>query len=504
MKPFITKVCLVSREMEGVAGAGGLKDVVRGLADALAERGIDVTVVLPGYGFIKKGKPLYDLEVSLWGINHRIGVSAMEIGSVKVRLLDSQYYSSKSDVYTYTEKDAPSVEYIGKGHRDVHEMNIILQAGAVMSIMKEDKPPDIIHGHDGHTGLLPLYMKKYCKTSDFFNHTGVLITIHNAGTAYQQILGDMDHAIELTGFSEDELSGGLLNMTVNPLLAAGVYGHVNTVSPGYSRELLADKDYYSGSLGNAYKSRGIALKGVYNGINPDFWSNGIPKSPGRTRSIKEKLRKQISKLMNENRIDNVILTGTIPDPGVPWVLFHGRLTPQKGLDSILELPADLKGFEGRFNLIVYGRGDSEIERSLNDKISVSPDWSFIKGYNPELTRSLIAASSFVLVPSEWEPCGQIDMIGQLMGALPIVKAVGGLKKVRHRYDGFKYTSIERCGLLENLRLALYWEWKKKRKVSLMRRHAVNVIYGRRIWRKVLIRGYFPLYRKARRDIRHRF
>ena len=175
-----------------------------------------------------------------------------------------------------------------------------------------------------------------------------------------------------------------------------------------------------------------------------------------------------------------------PDSSVPWILFHGRLTPQKGLDSILELPADLEGFGGRFKLIVYGRGDIGIERRLNEKISMSPDWSFIKGYNPELTRMLIAASSFVLVPSEWEPCGQIDMIGQLMGALPIVKAVGGLKKIRHLYDGFKYASNHRRGLLENLHLALCWEWKKQRKVSLMRRHAETVRYGRRIWRKVLI------------------
>lgn len=500
---MINKVCLVSREMEGVAGAGGLKDVVRGLADALAEHGADVTVIIPGYGFIDKGKPLYDLEVPLRGEIHRIGVSALKIGSIKVRLLDSPYYSSKHDVYTYSEKDAPSTEDIGKGHHDVHEMNILLQASAVLSILKEDVPPDVIHGHDGHTGLLPLYMKKYSRTSNFFNHTGVLVTIHNAGTAYQQILGNIDHAVELTGFSENELSGGLLEKKVNPLLIAGVYGHVNTVSPGYSRELITGKDSFSGSLGNAYKGLGITLKGVYNGINPEFWSNGIPESPDGTSSFKEMLRSRISESLKENQIDNVSVTGMIPDPCVPWILFHGRLTPQKGLDSILELPADLEGFGGRFKLIVYGRGDNGIERRLNEKISMSPDWSFIKGYNPELTRMLIAASSFVLVPSEWEPCGQIDMIGQLMGALPIVKAVGGLKKIRHRYDGFKYASNNSRGLLENLHLALGWEWKKQRKVSLMRRHAETVIYGRRIWRKVLIRGYFPLYRKARRVIRHR-
>ena len=51
----INKIFLISREMEGIAGAGGLKDVVRDLADALAETGCDVTVIIPGYGFIPKG-----------------------------------------------------------------------------------------------------------------------------------------------------------------------------------------------------------------------------------------------------------------------------------------------------------------------------------------------------------------------------------------------------------------------------------------------------------------
>ncbi len=46
-------VWMVSREYEGIAGAGGVKDVCRQLAETLVSYGgCAVSVVLPRYGFI--------------------------------------------------------------------------------------------------------------------------------------------------------------------------------------------------------------------------------------------------------------------------------------------------------------------------------------------------------------------------------------------------------------------------------------------------------------------
>ena len=42
----------ISREYEGIAEAGGVKDVVAGLASSLRRCGAAVTIVLPRYGFI--------------------------------------------------------------------------------------------------------------------------------------------------------------------------------------------------------------------------------------------------------------------------------------------------------------------------------------------------------------------------------------------------------------------------------------------------------------------
>ena len=55
-KITIQNVWMVSREYEGLAGSGGIKDVCRQLAEALAEAKRAVSVILPLYGFMEPEK----------------------------------------------------------------------------------------------------------------------------------------------------------------------------------------------------------------------------------------------------------------------------------------------------------------------------------------------------------------------------------------------------------------------------------------------------------------
>ena len=170
-----------NREFEGIVGACGIKDAVRGLADALSGRQIKVVVFIPRYAFVKKGKQLCRFSLGVNGKRHVLSVLGANIGAIEVRLLDSECFNSKQEVYTYTENDAPSFDMIGKGHLDVHEMNTALQAGAIRSILREGRTPDIIHGHDGHTGLLALLIKK-CRAQGFFGKTACLSQSTGMGT----------------------------------------------------------------------------------------------------------------------------------------------------------------------------------------------------------------------------------------------------------------------------------------------------------------------------------
>jgi len=479
--------------MEGLAGAGGLKDVVRGLACSLAARDIDVTVYIPRYGFVPPGEPMDSLAVGVNGRETAVDVQRTVVCGLEVRLLDAPEFRSKADIYTYTAEDAPRAEDVGRSHHDVDTMNILFQKGALSAMDREGRIPDVIHGHDGHCGLLPLLARRYAHRPGCFDRTGVLVTIHNAGRAYQQIIGSLAETARLTGLPETDLRFGLDNGSVNPLILAGVYGHINTVSPEYASDLLMDRDQYSGQIGRRFRELDIPLPGIYNGINPDYW-NSMPMRPGSIDETpcdrRHRAREAILRTFEADRIH-----GSLPEPNVPWFLFHGRITHQKGLDSILELPASI-GTEPAAHLILYGQGDPAIESRLIESVSQRRNWTYIRDYDPEFTKTVLAASSYVLVPSQWEPCGLIDIVAQLYGALPIVRGTGGLKKVRHRIDGFRYSAESRSGLERMMELALRWERSRPGKLSRMRRRAENTVYERRTWTKVLVRRYLPLYERV--------
>ena len=486
---MIRRVCLVAREMEGVVGAGGLKDVVRGLANALVRRGAQTICYLPRYGSLSvPSSPMKSLSLRS---GERLGVHDVSLEGIELRLIEHRCFAEKNDVYVYREGDAPHPRLIGCGHQDALAMNALFQEAVIRDLFQRGEHVDVIHGHDGHCGLLPLYMERY---PSFFHATGFLLTIHNAGVVYQQCMGSLEEAVAITGLPSPRLALGLMDSMVSPLLIAARTGSINTVSPGYAQEVLQKKDSSSGSFGGLLQQNRIPLPGVLNGLDTDFWltttdAPGLQKSQERIR-VRQSLEYSIPGLQRY---------GDLPSVHHPWVLFHGRLTEQKGVDEILLLHDDHPAGDHPVHVLVYGQGEAEYEAQLMEKCQSGGPWTFFKGYAPDFAQDLLAASSFVLLPSLWEPCGQVDMAGQLLGALPIVRGVGGLKKIRHQRDGYSYSSEGPEGLEFWLKKALNDEELHPKRLARMRKRAENTIYERRNWNKVLVRGYFPLYRRARRQ-----
>ena len=100
----------ISREYEGIAEAGGVKDVVAGLATSLRRCGAAVTVVLPRYGFIDLDqlaavKLPFRLHLALPAENRASKPAVREIEvyetkrqDVRIFLLDSAHTDRKSGV----------------------------------------------------------------------------------------------------------------------------------------------------------------------------------------------------------------------------------------------------------------------------------------------------------------------------------------------------------------------------------------------------------------------
>jgi starch synthase len=102
-----------------------------------------------------------------------------------------------------------------------------------------------------------------------------------------------------------------------------------------------------------------------------------------------------------------------------------RLTPQKGLDLLLDAVPDLVGGGGQLALL--GSGDRDLEtgfaaatRAHHGSVGVDI------GYDEALARLIIAGSDAIVVPSRFEPCGLTQLYALRYGSLPIVRRTGGL------------------------------------------------------------------------------
>ena len=537
-KPAVGSVWMVSREYDGLAGAGGVKDVCRQLAEALvAYAGISVTVVLPRYGFMDPQTlgfaplALTDTDAAAWceGSGQDVLVVEMDYPDrerreevsfwhgrdkgVRLVLVESPRFAEKLNVYTYTAEEEKKTPWkkTGQGHVDYFAINILLQKAALALMCRLDERPDAIHCHDGHAATLAPLARELPGYRSFFAATGVLVTIHNAGIGYHQDITDLPFARAITGLPASIIKSGLLGKSFDPFVAAAPYAVLNTVSENYARELQeTDADARTGWLGHHLLDMGIRLAGVTNGINPEDFDPtrpeqlGIPAAfdPGRGDLAGKAACKAdiLAACAGDGSWERVVQSGSLrPDPKLPLYTFIGRVTEQKGVDILIRA-LDLLPEAARLQVLVLGSGDPAIEKELIRE-SHGQDTRFrlcyLRGYDPLLANRIYAAGDFFLIPSLYEPCGLTDYIAQLLGNLPIVHLVGGLVKVVDGETGFGYRPHAPAALAQTMERARLLYEGEPDKIRAMQQAAIKRIHTHHTWKRVM-RRYLDLYAEARR------
>ncbi|WP_457573456.1 glycogen synthase [Desulfolithobacter sp.] len=526
-------VWMVTREYDGLAGAGGVKDVCRQLARTLAgEVGVEVRVILPRYGFMKPGrlgfKPLdlprrdllpcrgafrnlFEVDMNYVAEERRETVSFWhrELEGVQVYLVEAERYQEKLGVYTYTaeEEEQDGWKKQGMGHYDYFAMNILLQKSGLALMIVLGEAPDVIHCHDGHAATLAAMMRENEGFRHFFRHTGVVVTIHNAGLGYHQEVDDLPFARAVTGLPEHVVLASRLGSSFDPFMAAAEYAVLNTVSENYARELQeTNEDARTGWLGHRLLQRGVRLAGVTNGIDPQAFSPREPEKLGLAagfdplagdlagkRVCKEYILKRLARIRKHG---HVLQHGTLKrDAEIPLCTFIGRLTEQKGVDVLLAAVAPLMDKDPDFQLLLLGSGDPALEEELHRHTvsrALAGRICFLEGYDPDLANKIYAAGDFFLIPSLYEPCGLTDYIAQLLGNLPIVHHVGGLVKVVDGKTGFAYREHSSAALARTMERALELYRTSPKKIRTMQKNAVKRIHARHTWSQV-IRKYRTLY-----------
>ena len=523
---------MVSREYDGLAGAGGVKDVCRQLAEALvAHEQCRVRVVLPRYGLMdvgqlgfsklqlpvrsgcSKSQMVFEVDMNYGDREQRepVSVWSKTIRGVEIYLLEAERFAEKQGVYTYTEEETKihSWQVPGSGHVDYFAMNILLQKAALDLMILLDLRPDIIHCQDGHAATLPAMMRENSGYRHFFRHSGAVVTIHNAGLGYHQEIGDLNFAHAITDLPGKVIRSSRLANDFDPFLAATSYARMNTVSENYGRELQeTDDDLRTGWLGHELLKRGVKLAGVTNGISPEDFDPTKPEALGLDAGFNPEKGDLAGKLVCKQKMltscransdwQVVEQFGNLSeDAALPLFTFIGRLTEQKGVNVLLEAVELLLKEKERFQLLILGSGTPEQDQQLQtmtEQENIAGRICYLKGYDPALANRIYAAGDFFIIPSLYEPCGLTDYIAQLLGNLPIVHHVGGLVKVKDGKTGIAYDEHTAVALAEAMQrgLVLYNDIDA---MKAMQKAAVQKIRKHHTWQNVM-QDYLGLYREA--------
>jgi len=403
------RILHVAAELYPFVKTGGLGDVVAALPAALAARGEDVRLLLPGFPGFLAG--IEDLETvcavpaPAWA-----GEPVLQRGRVPGSGLVA-YVLHAPALY-----DRPGHVYVspdGRDWPDNHRRFALLgmAAAQVAAGLDPSWRPETVHAHDWHAALAPVYMA----TMEGAGMPSVL-TIHNLafqGLFPAHAFADLGLPIALFGVDGLEFWGRVSFMKGGLLFA----DRITTVSPTYAAEIVTPE--HGMGLDGVLRGRGSAVSGILNGVDYAVWNPAVDTllpAPYGPVDLAGKARCKAA-LQTE--------MGLVADPDAFLLGAVTRLTGQKGFDLVLAAAPSLAGLGCQLAMLGSGEpgledGFARLARSDGSRIAVR------LGYDEALAHRIIAGADAMLVPSRFEPCGLTQLYAMRYGTPPIVRRTGGL------------------------------------------------------------------------------
>jgi starch synthase len=324
----------------------------------------------------------------------------------------------------------------GKDHADNDRRFALFSRGVLEGAKAAGFKPDVIHGHDWQTGLIPAYLKRVYANDSFFSGTASVLTIHNM--AYQ---GNFPpESLSAAGFPADEFSPERSEFygKASFLKAGLVYAdQLTTVSPTYAREITESSERGFG-LEGLLRARQKDLTGILNGLDLEIWN------PERDSAIAEKFSAKDPKGKTACRAALRKECG-LEDSKKPLIGVVSRLDHQKGLDLAISA---LSSRLDKVQLVVLGTGDPALESAFRSLAEKNPrSVKLLSGFDEALAHRVYAGSDLFLMPSRFEPCGLGQMIAMRYGAVPVASATGGLADtIEDGVNGFLCKPDDAAGL----------------------------------------------------------
>ncbi len=407
------KIVHVASELFPYMKTGGLADAVGALSAALADRGHQVAVFLPGYRA---------------ALDHPDAARAERTLRLKVEMgndflsADVRVFSPRPNFRVhlicreeYFDRRAP----YGNGERDYEDNadRFIFFCKAVVETLRlGDFGGDIVHCHDWQAALLPVLLREAERRHHVTLALKTMFTIHNI--AFQGVFPSK--TFERTNLP-DELNqiDGLEYYSQINLLKGGILfsDRVTTVSARYAQEIQTPE--FGCGLDGVAHSRADDIVGLLNGVDTTVWNPATDVLLPARYSARDLAGKLVC------RAELLKRCGFSADFKGPIFGVVARLTAQKGIDFILANRDFFLANDVR--LAVLGSGDKRIEGEVLALASEAPGKIFMAARLDESMSHLIeAGSDFFIMPSVFEPCGLNQMYSQVYGTVPVVSRVGGL------------------------------------------------------------------------------
>ena len=360
-----------------------------------------------------------------------------------------------------------------------------------MQLCKDIKfKPDVIHGNDWQTALVPAYLKIKYQHDPFFKATASVFTIHNIGyqgVFPQKFVPFIDIGKENYIDSRFE-SHGKLHLMKGALFFSDC---ITTVSESYREELLTPE----GGKGMApyLERRKSDFYGVINGVDYDDWNPKNDKLIPENYSIGDISGKAICKKMLQREF-MLSLRADIPVIGIV-----SRFAGQKGFQNLAPIIKSIvKDMVVQFAII--GAGEKPLEDFYGGLPAKFPGTigSWI-GYDNRKAHLIEAGADFFIMPSLYEPCGLNQIYSMKYGTLPIVRDIGGLKDTVCQYDeksgsgtGFKFYSPDPMAIYYTVGWAVSTYYDRPHHMRKMQMEAMSLEYS---W-ETAAKKYDRIYERA--------
>ncbi len=448
-------IVMFAAEAAPFVKVGGLADVIGALPKILEKLGAQITLVLPGYQVIPRGRfgihastavAPFDVPIGSGSVRAKVEQTVLEDTGIDVYFLDGGGFFSREGVY-----DDPASK---QGYPDnVQRLAFYARAGLEL-LRRLGRPVDVIHCHDSQTGLVPGLLQSVYSRDPFFRKTGCLFTIHNV--AYQGLY-EKD-ALTWAGIDSRYFAPsspfeywGKVNLMKIGILTADL---VSTVSETYAREIQSGPEFGYG-LEGILKDRAGDLFGIVNGIDYDEWNPETDPLIHAHYSSQVLAGKAVCKwaLLESVRLPKQ--KGRIPLIGI-----ISRLADQKGFDLIDEAVEQIAAHD--LQMVVLGDGQPEYHKLLETLVARHPMKIAARfGFNNPLAHQIEAGADMFLMPSKYEPCGLNQLYSMRYGTVPIVRSTGGLADTIKDYDlqhdtgtGFAFKDYSAQALLGAIERAL--------------------------------------------------